>query len=361
MDRSHCAQCHTQSLAIAVQDEHHLFLWCSETALFDQVAGHLETLAEAHELRPEDLGAVLALPPAERDAIVRALAERLGEEAAREVKVLLKPLGEAPGPRDFPHLSTLDRLVTRQRAFWLSDMLGHQRYTTYFQPIVSVHDTSQIFGHEALFRGLDELGKVIPPVHVFEVARRTNALYHADMHAVHSAVREMARHQLPRHVFINFNPASIVHPAFSLEAMLEAIDAAGMPRDRIVFEVVESDHVQDLDMLIRSLDAYRVLGFKVALDDLGSGYSSLNLIHALRPDFIKLDMALIRDVDRHVYKSTVTQKLLELADDLGVESVAEGVETEAELQWLRENGATYVQGYLIARPGSPPALATPAL
>ena len=100
--------------------------------------------------------------------------------------------------------------------------------------------------------------------------------------------------------------------------------------------------------------SYRDAGFKVALDDLGSGFSSLNLLTMLCPDFIKLDMGLIRDVDSHPVKATIALKLLEAARELGIATIAEGVETLAEWAWVRDHGADYVQGYLFARPGSPP-------
>ncbi|MEZ4569511.1 MAG: EAL domain-containing protein [Thermomicrobiales bacterium] len=97
------------------------------------------------------------------------------------------------------------------------------------------------------------------------------------------------------------------------------------------------------------MEFYRAEGFGVALDDVGSGYSSLNLIHQIQPDYIKLDMELIRDVDRDPHKAAIAGRLLELAGDLGIQSIAEGVET-AGTGLASGAGATYVQGYLIDRP-----------
>jgi EAL domain-containing protein (putative c-di-GMP-specific phosphodiesterase class I) len=91
----------------------------------------------------------------------------------------------------------------------------------------------------------------------------------------------------------------------------------------------------------------------VALDDVGAEYSGLNLLHQLRPDFIKIDMALIHGVTEDPYKALITTKTLEIAAALGVESIAEGVGTDAELAWVREHGAIYAQGYAIARPTKP--------
>lgn len=85
-----------------------------------------------------------------------------------------------------------------------------------------------------------------------------------------------------------------------------------------------------------------------------AGYSSLNLIHLLKPDVLKLDMELVRNVDRDPYKARIAANLLNVATSLGIDALAEGIETEEELAWVREHGATYVQGYLIARPSATP-------
>ena len=92
----------------------------------------------------------------------------------------------------------------------------------------------------------------------------------------------------------------------------------------------------------------------MALDDVGAGYNSLTLLTRLRPDFVKLDMELTRGVDRDRYKARVVGKLLEMARDIGARTVVEGVETDGEWVWARAHGADFVQGYLFARPATPP-------
>ncbi|MGY3253983.1 EAL domain-containing protein (putative c-di-GMP-specific phosphodiesterase class I) [Thermostichus sp. MS-CIW-19] len=125
----------------------------------------------------------------------------------------------------------------------------------------------------------------------------------------------------------------------------------------MVFEVNESDRSPDLDHLQRILRFYRQAGFRVALDDLGAGYGSLNLLHRLQPDVIKLDRELIRGVDGDPYKAVIAQKVLELAQELGIVTLAEGIETAEELQWVRDHRVDLVQGFFIARPQPvPPGL-----
>ena len=115
-----------------------------------------------------------------------------------------------------------------------------------------------------------------------------------------------------------------------------------------MFEVVESDQIDDRMQLLKILDLFREAGCRVALDDVGAGYNSLHLLTEVKPDFVKLDMQLIRGVHKDIYKSCVARKLLELSRELGVMTVAEGVETVEEWQWTRDHGADLVQGYLFA-------------
>ena len=144
-----------------------------------------------------------------------------------------------------------------------------------------------------------------------------------------------------------------------LRSTVEAIDKAGIRHEQVVFEVVESDNLGNLKHLRTVLKYYRDAGFTVALDDLGSGYSGLNLLHQLRPDFVKLDMELIRNVHCDRYKASITEKLLEIAQALNIQTVAEGIECIEELDWLRERGTNFAQGYLLAKPSAIPVKTTP--
>lgn len=130
----------------------------------------------------------------------------------------------------------------------------------------------------------------------------------------------------------------------------------GLPRENVVFEITESENVGAPEHLSNIVRYYREQGFRIALDDLGSGYSSLNLAHRLRPDFVKLDMELTWDVATDPYKAVIARKLLELAGGLGIRTIVEGVETAGELSWVQSEGANFVQGYHIARPSPEPLL-----
>jgi EAL domain-containing protein (putative c-di-GMP-specific phosphodiesterase class I) len=258
-------------------------------------------------------------------------------------------------------VGSLRQFLTMAQSGWLLDMLAERRITSYFQPIVHAQDTRRIYAHEALVRGLEPDGTLVPPGRMMGVARDAELLFQLDLAARLSAIREAVRHGLDVPVFINFTPSAIYDPAFCLRSTVAAIREAGIPSEHVVFEVIESDHAADASHLRSIIDYYRQAGFRVALDDLGAGHSSLNLLHQLRPDIVKLDMELVRHIHEDPYKASITQKLLEIAQKLGIRTVAEGIETPEELRWVRAHGVDYVQGYLVSRPQSPPVRATPAL
>jgi len=194
------------------------------------------------------------------------------------------------------------------------------------------------------------------------LASAADLMFQVDLAARRSAVAAYgARQGGESRVFIDFAPTSIYDPAYCLKTTFQAVPAAGIRPDQVVFEVTESEHVGDLATLTDVLAHYREAGFGVALDDLGSGYASLNLLHVLKPDFVKLDMELIRDVDARPHKAALAGKLLEAAAAMGIRTVAEGVETGGEYRWVRDHGADLVQGFLIERPDPELAEAGPDL
>lgn len=290
------------------------------------------------------------------DAVFDTLAGALSAQERGGVKAMFLSAGEALDVQTALCADTLEALYCKSRGGWLIDMLGQNRITSLFQPILHADAERGVFAYECLLRGLEN-GKMVPPGRMLDVARGADMMFQLDLSARKSAIREAAAHGLKGRLFINFTPTSIYDPLFCLRTTMQAADEAGLRHEQIVFEVIESEEVADAAALKSILDYYRGQGFGVALDDLGSGYSSLNLLGDLRPDYVKLDMQLIRGVDADPYKAVIASKLLEVARDLGIRTVAEGVETPAEHAWLRANGADYVQGYLFAKPGSPPPLA----
>lgn len=304
----------------------------------------------------EPYAGVLAIPYKTGDLklLSSGLAESFSDAEIQDTKSLILNQGQQPTLQELIQMQPLSTLFSKAEGAWLVDMLRENRVFTDFQPIVECRRTDQVFAYECLLRGRQADGKVVSPKLMFDAARSSSLLFYLDRTARQTAIHSVSQHGLRSRVFINFNPSSIYDPAYCLLTTFKAIKAAGIAPQNIVFEVVESDEIKDPDQLVKILAVYRENGFGVALDDLGSGYSSLNMLTRLKPDFIKLDIHLVRDVDRDPYKAVIARRLLEMAQDLGIKTVAEGIETESEWQWVKQHGVDYVQGYLFAKPGSPP-------
>ncbi len=299
----------------------------------------------------------IPLAPGMLRPLADGLSEALSQAELRDARSLVLEAGATLSLADLASMQPLSTLVARIQGEWFTEMLRDGRLTTHFHPIVRADKPGVVFGHECLLRGLADDGSLVPPMRLYQAARDADLMFPLDRAARLTAIRSAALHGLDAQetrLFINFNPTSIYDPEYCLRTTITAIARTAFRPDRVVFEIVESDHIADMGNLVRITEFYRNAGFKIALDDLGSGYGSLKLLGSLKPDFIKLDMELIRGVDHDRYKAGIVGKLLEMARDLGVESVAEGVETEAEYAWVRKHGATYVQGFLFAQPASPP-------
>lgn len=290
--------------------------------------------------------------------IFHRLARTLSAPELRACRAALVPPGESFGIQHMSAVQSLHSLISRHDSGWLADLLLEQGLYSVFQPIVGAATPNQPFAHECLIRGRLADGRDVSAGEILGAARAADLLFHLDREARLTAIRDASRHGITTPLFINFNPTAIYDPQFCLRTTVAAAKATGIPEQRFVFEVIESDAVDDMGHLLRILNYYRDAGFRVALDDLGSGFASLNLLTQLRPDFVKFDRELIRNIDHDPYKQKVVRKLVELALELEIDTVAEGIERREEWIWLRETGIQYLQGFLFARPAAPPAIPT---
>jgi EAL domain-containing protein (putative c-di-GMP-specific phosphodiesterase class I) len=292
----------------------------------------------------------ITIPEGARSTLLGRLAEVLSPTECDDTRALLLPAGAALDLRALLAVERLAVLIQRCQSDWLIDVLDRRALVTHFQPIVPSEAPDHIFGFEALTRGIEPDGDLIPPMRMYEAATSENLRYHLDRAARLNAIRSADQFGIVGKVFINFLPSAIYTPEYCLRSTFAAMRGRRLRPDQVVFEVVESERIHDTSNLEGILRAYRDEGFGIALDDMGAGYASLGLLHALRPDYIKIDRSLVQSP----YKATIAARLLETASELGLPSIAEGVETEAEWRWLRDHGATYQQGYLFARPTTPP-------
>jgi EAL domain-containing protein (putative c-di-GMP-specific phosphodiesterase class I) len=233
------------------------------------------------------------------------------------------------------------------------DIINNESLTSHFQPIVDMR-TKSIFGYEALVRGVKEDGSLMYPDELFSKSKRNDLNFKLDRLCRESALKTAATKKVHQKVFINFIPTSIYDPEFCLASTQKWANQLEFDPSQIVFEVVETELVKDQKHLKNILEFYREKGYKIALDDVGEGYSSLNMLIELKPDIIKVDRNIIDGIDKNELKQSVYRALFNLAREHGIEVLAEGVETAYELEMIESIGVDYVQGYYFAKPSAEP-------
>lgn len=221
----------------------------------------------------------------------------------------------------------------------------HMDITMAFQPIVDVRSQS-IFAYEALVRGKDGSG-----AGAVLAAVTPDSRFAFDQLCRRKAVELAARLGVGAKLSINFMPNAVYQPAVCLSTTLAAARRSDFPIDRLMFEVTEGERIDDRPHLVRILNEYKRQGFTTAIDDFGAGHSGLNLLAEFVPDVIKLDMDLIRDIDKSRVRQAIVNSITRLSHALDIAVIAEGIETREELATVRSLGISLVQGYLIAKPG----------
>ena len=227
----------------------------------------------------------------------------------------------------------------------LTDLISVGRFTMVYQGVFDT-ERQRVVGYEALARFAPEPGR--GPDQWFTEAHGVELGHRLEMLAIEKALAGLAL--IPDGVYLAIN----VSPQTILTGVLDAV-LAGAPLDRLMLEVTEHCSITDYDQISQALAQLRKNGLRLAVDDAGSGYASFRHILKLKPDVIKLDQSLIRNIDHEAGSRALAAALITFAAATGSKVVAEGVETEDELSTLRELGVHTVQGYLTGRPGSLPA------
>lgn len=210
-----------------------------------------------------------------------------------------------------------------------------------FQPIVSAKEGS-IFGFEALLRSREP--SLPHPGAVLEAGERLGRLYE-----IGRTTRERAFQEIPEDssftLFLNLHPLDL-----SDEALIESVARRPELAPRLVLEVTERAALTDIADAKARLAELRALGCRIAIDDLGAGYSGLSSLVELEPDIVKLDMVMVRNLHQSRLKQRLVRSLVEICHELEIGVVAEGVEVEEERQALVESGCDFLQGYLLGKP-----------
>jgi EAL domain-containing protein (putative c-di-GMP-specific phosphodiesterase class I) len=235
----------------------------------------------------------------------------------------------------------------------VAECLQSRRLETHFQPLIDLR-ADDLYGYEALTRGLRQDFSLITPNELFGYAQTHDKVFYLDRLARETAIRTASLLRLEGNIFINFMPNAIYDPAQCLRTTFAIAKETHLDPSRLVFEVIETERIDDMGHLRSIFEHYRHNGFRVALDDVGSGYSGLNTMLDLRPDLIKIDREIVSGIDQDPMKQSLFRGLVDAARTRDITVIAEGIETEGELEFVREAGADIAQGYYFARPAKDP-------
>ncbi len=228
------------------------------------------------------------------------------------------------------------------------EVLRNKKIKTVFQPIVSLRDCS-VYGYEALSRGPQNHEMENPNI-LFEYAEKYSKLWELEFLCRTTALESVYDLQTDLKLFLNVNPNIMHDIKFKQGFTLDYLDKFCIDPKRIVFEITEREAINNISDFIKTVENYKAQNFKIAIDDAGAGYSGLNLISDIRPHFIKIDMYLIRGIDKDITKQSIIKSMYEFASLTNTQLIAEGIETEDELKKLIEVGVHFGQGYYIQKP-----------
>ncbi len=231
-------------------------------------------------------------------------------------------------------------------ASWVDTIIKKNSIICYSQPIVD--GNGSIFGHEVLARFIGENGELLFPGQVFDAARLRGRLYALDRVCRLAAVRYGKK--LNGKIFVNFIPTSIYVPEYCLRSTEMLAQQLNIEPKRFIFEVVETEEVKDLEHLKVILNYYQKKGFEYALDDVGEGFSTLDVLEEIKPNYMKLDRKFVDGVARDPYLQSMAKLFLTKALEIGAVPLAEGIETKEDFHFLKSLGFQLFQGYLFSKP-----------
>jgi EAL domain-containing protein (putative c-di-GMP-specific phosphodiesterase class I) len=359
MSSGNCVGCSCSSVATTGSGNLGLF-----ATSIDHTVGVLRSLVTRHGSTARGLAPGLLVVDTDRfDALVAAACEELTTVEADEVRCLVLDGPDVSGAAVVGRAMTAPSIAqagARIRNADLAALFEHEDrcFHSVYQRIVTLAD-SQVIGHEALLRAETPTGDAVMPDVLFPTAEAAGWTHLIDRVGRTTALRDAGPWLGEDLLFINFIPTSIYRPEVCLRTTEAAAEQAGVRLEQLVFEVTEGHKIEDLEHLERVFDYYRSRNCKVALDDLGSGYSSLNLLVRLQPDIVKLDKEIVQALPGPV-STAVVAAIVEIVHSYGGLVLAECVETEEQAEAATQLQVDLGQGWLFGRPERHDAVSPPA-
>ncbi|MCU7871778.1 MAG: EAL domain-containing protein [Candidatus Thiodiazotropha sp. (ex Lucinoma borealis)] len=223
-------------------------------------------------------------------------------------------------------------------------MIAFPDFTFAFQPIVNV-TSGEIVSFEALVRGVNNEAS-------WEIMQQVGAtdLHRFDKLLRSTAITLAARLGLECELNLNLMSGSIESSDSAIASTLAIAEQHNISANRITLEITEGEIINDYTRFAEAINKHRNSGLKIAIDDFGAGYAGLNLLAEFQPDMVKLDRSLVQNIDTRGPRQAIVRGVKRTCEDLGIDIIAEGVETPGEYWWFREEGIELFQGYLLAKP-----------
>lgn len=232
-----------------------------------------------------------------------------------------------------------------------------QALSAVFQPIVDLRKAT-IIGYEGLIRGPSE-SALHSPSSLFKVARACNMVVEIEYLCRRIVLESFAKLGGQDKIFLNISPDILMQQGSKTGETLRYIDEIGLHPEQVIIEITENMPTVDYSELRKVVHHYRSMGFEVAIDDLGEGFSGLRLWSEVHPDYVKIDQHFIQGIHHDPVKQQFVRSIQEIAGKSGAVVIAEGVEAEAELTAIRTIGIAFGQGYLLGKPAPQLAQAIP--
>ena len=226
--------------------------------------------------------------------------------------------------------------------------LVNKEFVVYYQPIVDSF-SQEIYSYEALIRWIHPQKGLLSPDNFIPVAEKTGMINEMGKSVLEMACREAASWVIPAKISVNVSPVQLSSKTFA-GMVLSILNETGLPAERLELEVTESSLFTESNTPMNTLNRLRALGVKISLDDFGTGYSSLSRLSRLAFDKIKIDKSFVHSISTQEDALNIIRLITGMAKSLNMKSVAEGVETQEQLESLQVLGCDFIQGYLFGKP-----------
>ena len=240
----------------------------------------------------------------------------------------------------------------------LEAILRGRQLCAIFQPIIHMGGAG-IVGYEGLIRGPSD-SPLHSPLMLFQAARECGLALEIEYLSRCIVLESFAKLGVSGKLFLNVSPETLLMEGWRSGQTLSCIAESGLQPNQVVIELTENAPTLEYATLREATRHYREMGFEIAMDDLGEGFSSLRLWSELRPDYVKIDKHFIQNINLDPVKLQFVRSIQEIARNAGCRVIAEGIETHAELLMVRDLGVDFGQGYYFAHPQSRPEVVMPS-